>query len=121
MFFRSGSRKQAQPLSRAVSNRQGANGACSRSREKIEMIFDHNKGAIYALYNRALRCDPALQGKLVLELTIQPTVTACRIVSMEFTSPEFKAQLVKRVMMFRFENRDVAPVTTTKPIDFFPS
>ncbi len=98
-------------------------GAGARSREEIEMIFDQNKGAIYALYNRALRSDPALQGKLVLELTIQPNgmVTACRIVSMEFEAPEFKAQLVKRVMMFRFEDRDVAPVTTTKPIDFFPS
>ena len=97
-------------------------GAGSRSREEIEMIFDQNKGAIYALYNRALRSDPALQGKLVLELTIQPngTVTACRVVSMEFTAPEFKAQLIKRVMMFRFEDRDVAPVTTTKPLDFFP-
>lgn len=98
-------------------------GIGSRSREEIEMIFDQNKGAIYALYNRALRSDPSLQGKLVLELTIQPDgeVTACRIMSNEFDAPDFQKQLVGRVKMFRFEARDVAPVTTTKPIDFFPS
>lgn len=98
-------------------------GVGSRSREEIEMIFDQNKGAIYALYNRALRSDPSLQGKLVLELTIQPngTVTMCRVVSGEFNAPDFQEQLIKRVKMFRFEDRDVAPVTTTKPIDFFPS
>lgn len=94
----------------------------ARSREEIEMVFDQNKGVIYALYNRALRVDPSLQGKLVLELTIQPNgkVTACRVISSEFDAPEFQQQLVQRVLLFRFEDRDVAPVTTTKPIDFFP-
>ena len=35
-------------------------------------MFDQNKGAIFALYNRALRRDSSLQGKIVLELTISP-------------------------------------------------
>ncbi|MEE8109354.1 MAG: energy transducer TonB, partial [Gammaproteobacteria bacterium] len=41
----------------------GRGGAAGRSLEEIEMVFDRNKGAIFALYNRALRKDPALQGK----------------------------------------------------------
>ena len=30
-------------------------------------------------------------------------------------------KLIQRVKMFRFQDKDVATVTTTKPIDFFPA
>jgi periplasmic protein TonB len=95
----------------------------SRSREEIEMVFDRNKGAIYALYNRALRQNPALEGKLVLRLTIAPdgAVTSCEVVSSELGDPELEQKLVQRVLLFRFDPKDVEPVTTTKPIDFFPA
>jgi TonB family protein len=105
------------------ASRAGASGKPSRSREEIELVFDRNKGAIFALYNRALREDPTLQGKLVLRLTIAPSgeVTFCEVVSSELNNPEMEQKLVQRVMMFRFEPKDVEPVTTTKPIDFFPA
>ncbi len=98
-------------------------GAPSRSREEIELVFDKNKGSIFALYNRALRRDPTLQGKLVLRLTIEPSgaVTACEVVSSELGDAEMERKLIQRVKMFRFEAKDVARVTTTKPIDFFPA
>ena len=101
----------------------GADGKASRSREEIEMVFDQNKGAIYALYSRALRKDPTLQGKLVLKLTIEPSgaVSSCEVVSSELADDELLAKLVQRVKMFRFLEKDVATVTTTKPIDFFPA
>ncbi len=105
------------------ARREGTSGKASRSREEIELVFDKNKGAIFALYNRALRRDPSLEGKLVLRLTIAPTgeVTACEIVSSELGDPDLEQKLVQRVRMFRFEARDVEPITTTKPIDFFPA
>jgi len=95
----------------------------ARSREEIEMVFDKNKGAIYALYNRALRRDPTLQGKLVLKLTIEPSgaVSFCEVVSSELTDEELLRKLVKRIKLFRFDAKDVATITTTKPIDFFPA
>lgn len=95
----------------------------SRSREEIELVFDRNKSSIYALYSRALRDKPDLKGKLVLELTIAPggEVTQCRIVSSELNDPDLERKLVARVKSFRFEARDVASITTTKPIDFFPA
>ena len=101
----------------------GPGGKPSRSREEIEMVFDQNKGAIYALYSRALRKDPTLQGKLVLKLTIEPTgtVSACEVVSSELPDDELLQKLIARVRMFRFQDKDVATVTTTKPIDFFPA
>ncbi|WP_405223051.1 AgmX/PglI C-terminal domain-containing protein [Lentisalinibacter sediminis] len=105
------------------ARRSGDSGKASRSREEIELVFDRNKGAIYALYNRALRRDPTLQGKLVLRLTIAPsgTVTACDIVSSDLGDDELERKLVQRVKLFRFDAKDVEAVTTTKPIDFFPA
>jgi TonB family protein len=105
------------------ARRTGSSGKASRSREEIELVFDKNKGAIFALYNRALRLDPTLEGKLVLRLTIAPSgeVTFCEIVSSELGDAELERKLVQRVKLFRFEARDVEAITTTKPIDFFPA
>ena len=105
------------------ASRTGTSGKASRSREEIELVFDKNKGVIFGLYNRALRNDPTLEGKLVLRMTIAPngTVTFCEIVSSELGDPDLEAKLVARVKMFRFEAKDVEPITTTKPIDFFPA
>ncbi len=66
-------------------SRSGKGKKASRSQEEIELVFDRNKAAIYSLYNRALRDNPALLGKVVFELTIAPwgEITDCRIVSSE--------------------------------------
>lgn len=103
--------------------RRGGGGKASRSEEEIALVFDRNKGAIYALYTRALRDKPELQGKLVLELTIAPdgAVTRCEVVSSELNDPELERKLVARVKLFRFEAKDVGVITVTKPIDFFPA
>ncbi len=105
------------------ARRTGTSGKASRSREEIELVFDRNKGAIFALYNRALRSDPTLEGKLVLRLTIAPNgaVTFCEVVSSELGDPDLEAKLVARIKLFRFEAKDVEAITTTKPIDFFPA
>ena len=56
----------------AEAQRSGSSAKAARTREEIELVFDKNKSAIYALYSRALRENPALQGKVVLEVTIAP-------------------------------------------------
>ena len=103
--------------------RSGRSLKASRTREEIELVFDRNKSAIYAIYSRALRDKPALQGKVVLEVTIAPSgeVSDCKVVSSELNDPDLERKLVARVRMFRFEARDVATMTTTKPIEFFPA
>jgi len=107
----------------AEAQRSGKSAKAARTREEIELVFDKNKSAIYSLYSRALRENPALQGKVVLEVTIAPSgeVTECRLVSSELGDPELERKLVARVKMFRFDDRDVATMTTTKPIEFFPA
>jgi TonB family protein len=102
---------------------RGGNGKASRSIEEIKLVFERNKGAIYAIYNRALREDPTLQGKVVLELKIAPSgqVLECRIVSSELKDAELERKLLARVKQFDFGAKDVAQITITWPVDFLPS
>jgi periplasmic protein TonB len=105
------------------ATRAGGSGKASRSADEIALVFTKNKGAIDAMYARALRDSPALQGKVVLELTIAPSgdITAARIISSELNDKEFESKLLARIRLFKFEAKDVATLTATKPIDFFPA
>jgi protein TonB len=105
------------------ATRAGGSGKASRSADEIALVFTKNKGAIDAMYARALRDNPALQGKVVLELTIAPSgdITAARIVSSDLSDKEFESKLLARIRLFKFDAKDVATLTATKPIDFFPA
>jgi TonB family protein len=105
------------------STRGGGSGKASRSADEIALVFTRNKGAIDSMYARALRDNPALQGKVVIELTIAPSgdITSVRIVSSELGDKPFEEKLRARIMLFKFEAKDVATLTATKPIDFFPA
>src|ERR1700737_4205627 len=105
------------------ATRAGGSGKASRSADEIALVFTKNKGAIDAMYARALRDSPALPGKVVLELTIAPSgdITAARIISSELSDKEFETKLLARIRLFKFEAKDVATLTATKPIDFFPA
>ena len=94
-----------------------------RSEAEIQEVLDHHKGAMYTLYNRELRRDPSLRGKLVLSITIAPDgkVTRCTIVSSELGSASLEQQLVILVKGIRFGDKPgVATVTTKIPVEFFP-
>ncbi len=93
-----------------------------RSDAEIQLVFDRNKGKLYTLYNRALRRDATLRGKVVLDLTIEPSgkVSRCQIISSELNNPKLERRLLTRIRMFDFGARQVAVTRVTYPIDFFP-
>ncbi|MED5622088.1 AgmX/PglI C-terminal domain-containing protein [Ideonella sp. BN130291] len=101
----------------------GGGGKPSRSIEEIRLVFERNKGAIYAIYNRALREDPSLQGKVVLKLTIAPAgnVVDCRIESSDLHAAELEGKLLARIRQFDFGAKDVNQIVITYPVDFLPS
>ncbi|HEX5311816.1 AgmX/PglI C-terminal domain-containing protein [Aquabacterium sp.] len=94
-----------------------------RSPEDIRMVLARNKGALDAIYNRALREDPTLQGKVVFEIKVAPTgeVLSCKVVFSDLHSPALEAKLVARIRMIDFGAKDVDVTTEKYPLDFLPS
>ena len=103
------------------SNEKG--GAGTRSSNEIERVFQKNKGPIFNIYNRALRKNPGLQGKVVVELTINPdgSVKSARILSSELGDEKLERKLLLKIKKFRFAKSNVNEITITYPIDFLPS
>lgn len=96
----------------------------SRTDEEIQIVFDRYKAALYRLYNRELRSNPLLRGKIVLRITIEPSgeVSACTIESSDLPSETLKAEVVARVKRFNFGPKEGVPrITILYPIDFLPA
>jgi hypothetical protein len=96
----------------------------SRTDEEIQIVFDRYKSAFYRDYNRALRSNPTLQGKMVVRLTIEPdgAVSMCQMQSTDMDSPDLVTQVVNRVKTINFGAKDgVQAVTIVYPIDFLPA
>ena len=102
---------------------KGGSGKASRAIEDVRLVFERNKGSIYAIYNRALRDEPGLQGKVVLKLTIAPSgsITDLRIVSSELKMPDIESKLLARIRTFDFGAKDVNEMVVNYPLDFLPS
>jgi len=93
-----------------------------RSEEDIAYVVDKNKGKLHALYRRARRSDPGIQGKIVLEITILPSgkVESVQISSSELDHAKLEARIIARVKQFDFGEQNVKKVTVTYPIEFLP-
>lgn len=97
--------------------------ARSRSIEETRRVFDSNKGAIFAIYNRMLRSKPALQGEVVLELVIDANgqVMECKVIASEIADQVMIDKIVNRVRLFNFGPRDVKTITIRYPVHFLPT
>lgn len=95
-----------------------------RTLEEIQLVFDRNKASFYSMFNRALRENPDLRGKVVVKLTIAPSgaVTACELVSSELGDPDLEAKVVQRVKLLNFGAKNVPEYTYPNyPIVFLPT
>lgn len=96
----------------------------SRTDEEIQIVFDRYKSALYRIYNRELRTNPALRGKMVLRIVIEPDgrVSECTVQSTDLASPTLSADIVDRVLKFNFGSKEGVPaITILYPIDFLPA
>ena len=95
-----------------------------RTFEEVTIVFDRNKGAIYSLYNRALRKDPTIAGKIVFEITIAAdgSVVDVNVVSSELGNAALERKLLVKIKTFLFEPKSGADdLVVTYPLDFVPS
>ena len=98
--------------------------APGRTDEEIQIVFDRYKAALYRIYNRELRKDPTLRGKILMRINIEPdgTVSLCEMESTDLASPDLVARIVERIRRFNFGSKEgVQKMTILYPIDFLPA
>jgi hypothetical protein len=109
----------------AESSRPLSDGAGpGRTDEEIQIVFDRYKATLYRIYNRELRKDPTLRGKILLRISIETSgaVSLCKVESTDLKSPELVAKIVKRIKRFNFGPKEGVPkMTILYPIDFLPA
>lgn len=96
----------------------------SRTDEEIQIVFDRYKAVLYRIYNRELRKNPTLQGKMVLRITILPSgkVAKAKVESSDLDSALLSKKIIERVKRFNFgAKKDVPTITILYPIDFLPA
>ena len=93
-----------------------------RNTESIRKVLDANKGAIYAIYRKALRSDPSLQGKLTVNLQIEPNglVSKVKLVFSELDSPEVEKKLLNRIRLISFGEQQVTQTLLDYSFNFLP-
>ncbi len=95
-----------------------------RTDEEIQIVFDRYKAALYRIYNKELRKDPTLRGKILLRISIETNgaVSMCKVESTDLASPELVTKIVARIKRFNFGPKEGVPVLTILyPIDFLPA
>jgi protein TonB len=102
--------------------RHGSSVAGGRDMESIRRVFEQHKGAIYAIYNRALRRDPEIQGKYVFHIVIEPDgrISAIKLISSELGDGALEQKLLARIRIIDFGAEDVAATPVNYKFDFLP-
>ena len=96
--------------------------SAARSEEEIRKVMEQHKGAIFSIYNRALRQNPALQGTVVVKIIIESSgkISDVSIVSSELQDPDLEAKLLQRLRLISFPASNVARTTLNYSFDFLP-
>ncbi len=94
----------------------------ARSQAEIRRVMDQNKSAIFAIYNRELRKNPALQGKVTVSLVIEPngSVSSIKLVDSELNAPNLERKLLARIRLINFGAKPVVATTLNYAFDFLP-
>lgn len=98
-------------------------GGKMRSEEEMSKVMDQHKGAIFQIYNRALRQNAALQGRVVMNIVIEPSgqISEVVIITSELKDPELEAALIRRIRMISFPaSTSVIRTTLKQTFDFLP-
>lgn len=113
---------QPTPVAAKSSSGNQESSGGERAMSNIRQVFDSGKTALYSLYQRELRKDPTLAGRVLLELVIEPdgSVSACKVVSSELESPMLEQKIAMRVRLFNFGANNVETRKVRFPIDFLP-
>lgn len=107
----------------AVAESLAAQKSGQRSEVALRRTLEANKSRLYARYNRALRKDPFLKGKVLFEIEILPSgkVNKVTIKSSELNNAKLERQLTVILRSIKFTEEPVGTIVTIWSIDFLPS
>jgi hypothetical protein len=85
--------------------------------------MDQNKGAIFSIYNRALRENPDLKGRFVFEMVIDASgqVTDVKLISSELSDQGLIGKILARIRLISFGAEDASRTRVNYSLDFLPS
>ena len=108
---------------RAATREKTRDGKLRRTTEEIRRTVDQHAGAINAIYQRALRKNPSLEGTIVFHIVIAPSgeITLIEIKSSDLDDPALQRKILTRMKLITFPQAEVEIWDGEYPINFFPA
>jgi TonB family protein len=100
-----------------------ASSNAKRDDKVIGEVVSKNKVGIKMTYEKFLKRDPNLAGKITVRFTISAAGTVTTVLILENTTgnTEFEQELIRKIKMWRFDEVPEGDVTVTYPFLFNPS
>jgi hypothetical protein len=94
-----------------------------RDMQSIRRTLERYKGSVYALYTKALRQSPDLNGRFIFEFVILPNgdISKLKLVSSELKAPGLEKQMLKKISGIKFGATDNLPTPVQYTFSFLPS
>ncbi|UZK04707.1 AgmX/PglI C-terminal domain-containing protein [Venatoribacter cucullus] len=98
-------------------------GAGRRDMESIRRTIENAKGQVYALYAKALRQHPDLNGKFIFELVVEPDgrVTRLKLIQSDLRLRELEQQMLDKIAAIHFGKEKAAPTRVQYTFVMIPS
>lgn len=94
-----------------------------RDMESIRRTIENAKGQVYALYAKALRQHPDLNGKFIFELVVEPdgSVTRLKLIQSDLGMRELEQQMLAKIAAIQFGKEKAAPTRVQYTFVMIPS
>lgn len=94
-----------------------------RDMQSIRRTLERYKGSVYALYTKALRQSPELNGRFIFEFVILPSgeISKLKLVSSELEAPNLEAKMLKKIGGINFGAASNLPTAVQYTFSFLPS
>lgn len=110
-------------LANTIESKEDSTGlGNTRSEMKLRQTLEANKSRLYSLYNRSLRKNPFLKGKVLFKIEIQPNgkVSKVTVQSSELNDSALEKRLTSILKSIDFGEEDVVVTNTIWAIEFLP-
>jgi len=106
-----------------ASEAEAASGERQRSRDSIRLGLEKLKSSFNKLYQRELRNDPFLAGRVELEFVVESSgeVSYCRVASSGLNNSALESKLCNRLKLADFGAESVARATELQSFNFEPN